>query len=204
MRNVDARARAADLLVQLATRGVRAVHGARDAAGDRSRAGRARPEPLDHRRGAGAVVGERVELLRADDAGDRRPVRGRPRGAVGGAERRAPEPFPPRDRGGTGPGDLQESVRPATDVRSTLRGDPAEPRAAVHGDRLGVDARADRGVHERPAVPGVRGGPAAAGVAVGADRGNADPRVHGAVGPAGARSGSRRSSCRPPTGTSRG
>ena len=31
-----------------------------------------------------------------------------------------------------------------------------QPRAALHGDRLGVPEGADRGVHDAPAVPGLR------------------------------------------------
>ena len=84
LRHLDARARAADVLVQLAARRVPALHRARLADGDRPRARGAGPEPVARRRGDPAVVHERVELLRPDDAGDRRAVRDRPRHAVGG------------------------------------------------------------------------------------------------------------------------
>ena len=88
LRHVDARARAADVLVQLAARRVPALHRARLADGDRPRAGGAGPEPVARRGGDPAVVHERVELLRPDDAGDRRALRDRPRHAVGGPARR--------------------------------------------------------------------------------------------------------------------
>ena len=56
---VDPRARAADLLVQLAARRVRALHGPGLADGDRPRAGRAGPDAVD-RRGRARAVGERA------------------------------------------------------------------------------------------------------------------------------------------------
>ena len=89
VRHLDAGARAADLLLQLAARRLRALHRPRLADGDRSRAGRARPVAVD-RRGRDRAVGQQlVELLRADHRGDRRALRRRPRGAVGGALRQS-------------------------------------------------------------------------------------------------------------------
>ena len=82
---VDPRARAADLLVQLAARRVPALHRPRVADGDRPRARRARPVAVDRRGRAGAVGELDVAVLRADHPGDRREVRHRPRGAVGDA-----------------------------------------------------------------------------------------------------------------------
>ena len=55
MRHVDARARAADLLVQLAARRLRALHRPGLADGDRSRPDRPRPVAVDRRGRAGAV-----------------------------------------------------------------------------------------------------------------------------------------------------
>ena len=63
---VDPRARAADLLVQLAARRVPALHGPGLADGDRPRARRARPVAVDRRGRAGAVGELDVAVLRAD------------------------------------------------------------------------------------------------------------------------------------------
>ena len=84
LRHLDARARAADVLVQLAARRLPALHGARLADGDRPRADRAGPVAVARRGGDPAVVDQRLELLRADDAGDRREVGGRHGHALGG------------------------------------------------------------------------------------------------------------------------
>ena len=51
-----------------------------------------------------------------------------------------------------------------------VRGDRPEPRAPLPGDRVGLLAREDRGVHDAAAVPGVQGRAAAARVAGGAGR----------------------------------
>ena len=84
LRDLDARARAADLLLQLAARRVPALHRARLPDGDRPRPRRARPVAVDRRGRDPAVVERRVDVLRPDHAGDRRALRDRPRGAVGG------------------------------------------------------------------------------------------------------------------------
>ena len=65
LRHVDARARAADLLVQLAARRVHALHRPGHADGDRPGARRPGPGPVDQRGRAPAVGEQRVELLRA-------------------------------------------------------------------------------------------------------------------------------------------
>ena len=87
VRHVDARARAADVLLQLAARRLRALHRPGLAARDRPRADRARPGAVDRRGRAGAVGQQLVELLRADHRGDRRALQRRPRGAVARAAR---------------------------------------------------------------------------------------------------------------------
>ena len=69
---------------------------------------------------------------------------------------------------------------------TAVRGDRPQPRAPLPRDRLGLLAGEDRGVHDAAAVPGLQGRAAAARVAGGARRRDADPRVHRAVGPAGA------------------
>ena len=81
-RRLAARARAADLLVQRPARRVPALHRPRLAARDRPRPARPRPEPLDRRGRARALVARRAGLLRVGDQGDRRPVRDRPRHAL--------------------------------------------------------------------------------------------------------------------------
>ena len=63
--------------LQLAARRLPALHRARLADGDRPGAGRAGPVAVARRGGDPAVVHQRVELLRADDPGDRRQVRDR-------------------------------------------------------------------------------------------------------------------------------
>ena len=97
-RTVAGRAGAEDLLVQLAARRLRALHGAGRADGDRPRADRARSGAVDQRRGARAVGGELFELLRAGDRGDRRALRRRSRRAVGGPAGGDARPVLERDR----------------------------------------------------------------------------------------------------------
>ena len=178
------RARAADLLVQLAAWRLPALHRARLADGDRPRARRARPDAVDRRGRDRAVVGERVGLLRPARAGDRRALRRRSRDAVAGPAGGSARLLPVRDQRRPCAGVLPEPLRPAALVCDPVRGDRAEPRASLPGDRVGLLAREDRGVHDAASVPGVQGRAAAAGVAGGAGRRHADPRVHGAVGAA--------------------
>ena len=146
-RAVAGRARAADLLVQLAPRRVRALHRARLADGDRPRAGRARPDAVDRRRRDRAVGEQRLQLLRAGDRGDRRALRRRPRRALGGAAAGAARPVPVRDRRRAAADLLSQPLRAPALLRDALRGDRREPRAPLPRDRLRVDAREDRGVH---------------------------------------------------------
>ena len=188
-RSEPGRARAADLQLQLAARGVPAVHGARLADGDRPRAGRARPDAVDRRGRDRAVGAERVRLLRPADPGDRRALRRRPRHAVGGPAAAVARLLPVRDQRRPRAGHLPQPVRAPALVRRHLRRDPPEPRAALPGDRVRAGAREDRGVHDAAPVPGLQGRPAAARVARGAGRRHGDPRVHRAVGPARARMG---------------
>ena len=63
-------------------------------------------------------------------------------------------------------------------LHDELRGHRPEPRAPLQGDRLGLVAREDRGVHDDAAVPGVQGRAAAAGVARREGRRDGDQRVH--------------------------
>ena len=101
LRHLDAGARAADVLVQLPARRLPALHRARLADGDRPGADRAGPEPVAGRRRHPALVHERLQLLRADDAGDRGQVGGghghRLGGPPGGRSRLLPVRHQRRD-----------------------------------------------------------------------------------------------------------
>ncbi len=177
-------ARAADLLVQLATRRVPALHRPRCAAGDRPRPARPRPVALDRRRRARAVVARQLELLRVRHPGDRRPLRDRSRGAVVGAPAGAAEPVPVRDGRRQGLRPVPQPDGPAPLVHARLRGHRGEPRAPLPRDRLEPAARAHRGVHELPAVPGLRRRATQARGAGGDGRQAQHPRVHPHVGAA--------------------
>ena len=179
------RARAADLLVQLPARRLRPLHGTRLADGDRSGAGRAGPVAVDRRRGARAVGEQQLQLLRAGDRGDRRALRGRPRGSLGGAARGAARPVPRRNQRRAGAGDLPQPLRAPALLRDALRGDRQEPAAPLSRDGLRVDAREDRGIHVAARVSGVRRRAAAGGVARGARRRHADRGLLRAVGATG-------------------
>ena len=160
---VARRARAAHLLVQLAARRLPALHGARRAARGRPGPRRARPDPRHRRGGARAVVGDELELLRVGDPGHRRPLRGRPRDAVGGAAAGAARPVPERHGRRARLRPVPQPHGPQALVHALVRGHHQEPRAALPRDRLRADPRADRGVHELPRLPGVRRRPAQAG-----------------------------------------
>ena len=67
-------------------------------------------------------------------------------------------------------------------VHDGVRGARLEPAAPLQGDGLVAAARADRGVHELPAVPGVRRCAAQARGARRDDRRGLDPCVHAHVG----------------------
>ena len=84
LRDLDAGAGAALVLVQRAARRLPALHRAGLDDGDRSGARGAGSVAVDQRGRDPAVVVGRDELLRADRAGDRRALRGRRRRAVGG------------------------------------------------------------------------------------------------------------------------
>ncbi len=201
---VAGRARAADLLVQLAARRVRPLHGARLADGDRPRAGRARPVAVDRRGRARAVGGQQLQLLRAGDRGDRRAATASISTRRGRSCREAARPVPARDGRRAAADHLPQPLRAPALVRDALRGDRRQPRAPLPRDRLGVDAGEDRGVHVAAAVPGLRRRAAAAGVARGARRRGRGSRTSARSRRGGRSSGSRRSSCRRPTATSRG
>ena len=147
------------------------------------------PDPtLADRRGrARAVVGDELELLRVGDPGHRRPLRGRPRDAVGRAARGAARALPERHGRRARLRPVPQPHGPQALVHALVRGHHQEPRAALPRDRLGADPRADRGVHELPRVPGVRRRAAEARGAGGDDRRTQYPRADEAVGGGGAR-----------------
>ena len=186
-RAVAGRARAEDLLVQLAAWRLRPLHRARLDDGDRPGAGGPRPVAVDQRRRAGAVGGEQLQLLRAAHRGDRRGVRRRPRHALGGARPRGTRRVPARHRRRGGQHHLPQPLRAPALLRDPLRGHHRQPRTPLPRDRLRVLAGEDRGVHVAAPVPGLRRRAAAAGVARGAGRRDADRGLHGALGAARAR-----------------
>ena len=69
-------------------------------------------------------------------AGDRRALRRRPRGAVGGPAGRVAGPLPVRHQRRPRPGLLPQPLRPPALLRDALRGDRPEPRAPLPRDRL--------------------------------------------------------------------
>ena len=172
LRHLDARARAADLLVQLArTAPARAAPGwARrwrstpswSCPTRRCRSARARSLPWST---------ERVELLRADHAGDRRDAT---RSTWTTPWEDLPEEqrdlLPVRHERRPRLHLLPQPLRAPALVHDALRGHRPQPRAPLPRDRLRLVAREDRGVHVGAAVPGVPGRAAAARVAGGAGR----------------------------------
>ncbi len=180
-RRVARRAAAAHLLVQLAARSLSALHRARRAAGDRSRPARPRSVAVDRRRRAGAVGGRRLGVLRVGDPGDRRPLRDPDRRAVGGADRRPAVALPRRHRRRQGVRPVPQPDGASPLVHGRLRGDRHVAAAPVPRDGLVDAARAHRGVHVVPPVPGLQGGAAQAGSAGRHGRPQEHPRVHAPV-----------------------
>ena len=186
-RRVAAGAAAAHLLVQLATRRVPALHGARLAAGDRPGPRRPRSVALDRRRRARALVGGRLDgFLRGGQPGDRRSLRNRHVEAVGRADRSGAELVPRRDTRREGLRPVPQPDGAQAPVHARIRRHRREPPAPVQGDGLVAAARADRGVHVVPSVPGVQGRATEARSARRHGRRPLDQRVHTDVG--GARS----------------
>ena len=180
LRDLHARAGAALVLVQRAARRLPALHRAGLDDGDRPGAGGAGSVAVDQRGRDPAVVLGRDGLLRADRAGDRRALRGGRRRAVGGPDRGGAQPLPVRHQRRQAVRHLPQPDGPQAVVHDDLRGHRPEPRAPLQGDGLRLVAGEDRGVHVDAPVPGVRGRAAAAGVAGGQGRRDADPRVHAA------------------------
>ena len=173
-RRLPAGAPAPDLLVQLAPRRLPALHRPRRPAGDRSRPPGPGPDAAARR---GARPAER-QLVRGRHPGDRRPVRDRPGHALAGPDRGAAGLLPPRHQGRADLRQLPEPDGPEAFVHAGVRRPRHESAAPLPRDRLVVDARADRGVHELPALPGVQRRPPQARGAGGHRRRQQHPRVH--------------------------
>ena len=179
LRDLDARARAALVLVQRAARRLPALHRAsarrwrstrsswcrtRRCRSTRARSCRGRAGATSYYEQIAQAIAERYEVDL--DA----PWEDLPRGAA--------EPLPVRHQRRQAVRLLPQPDGPQAVVHDDLRGHRPEPRAPLQGDRLRLVAREDRGVHVGAAVPGVRGRAAAAGVAGGQGRRDGDPRVH--------------------------
>ena len=148
LRDLDARARAADLLLQLTPRRLPALHRAGVADGDRSGARRARPVAVD-RRGRDPPVGERGDdVLRPDHAGDRGALRDRPRRGLVRPAGGAAGPVPVRHERRPDLRHLPQPDGAQALLHDELRGHRPQPRAALQGDRLRLVAGEDRGVHD--------------------------------------------------------
>ena len=188
LRHVDARARAADLLVQLAARRVPALHRPRLADGDRPRAGRAGPDAVD-RRGRARAVGERARRSTTS-----RSPRRSPRSTTSTSRR----------RGTTLDEDARELFLYGTERRPDRRSPTATATAASARTRRAsrASSRTSSAATRRPtpsssrekieeymsmrpcpACKGARLRPESRAVLVGGMR---DPRVHRAERPAGA------------------
>ena len=164
LRHLDARARAADLLVQLPARLLSTLPRAWLPAGDRPGADRPRPDPLDLRGRARAVDEGRVRSTtgacsrrsprRTGSTSDvpwRDLRRARPRAAARGHRRTSATRSRYRNRFGR---QRKYTVR--------FEGMLAQPPAPLREHRLGEHPRAGRVADGAAAVPGVRRRPAAA------------------------------------------
>ena len=123
------------------------------------------------------MVDRQLELLRGGHPGDRGQVGDRPRQAVAGADRGGAGSLPVRHGRRADLRALPQPDGAEALVHARLRGDRQEPRAPLSRDGLVTAARADRGVHELPAVPAVRRRAAQARGARGHDRREEHPRV---------------------------
>ena len=188
LRHLDAGARAADLLVQLAARLLPALPRARLPAGDRPRADRPRPDAVDLRGRARAVDEGRLDLPPAAARGGRRGERDRHRHAVAATCPsatasscwRAPATSATRS---------PTATASAAGARTRVRFEGMLPslQRRYERHRLREHPRADRGADGAAALPGVRRRAAAAGEPRGHGRRAQHLRVHAAVGARGAR-----------------
>ena len=154
-RRLAPRARAQDLLLQLAARRLPAVHGTRRAARDRPGPARPGHVALDRRGRARAVDDREPGLLRQRHPGRRGALRDLARHAVAGSHGRAAGPLPVRNGRRQALRHVPQPDGAEAPVHDGVRGSRREPPAPLQGDGLLAAARADRGVHELPPVPPV-------------------------------------------------
>ena len=185
LRYLDTRARAEDLLLQLAPRGLRALPWPRLPAGDRPRAGRSRPDPLAGGGRSAALAARPLALLEAGGRGGGREQRSGHDHALAGADGRRARDLPLWHRLGAAQGQLPQPLRPQPLLQRPLRGDRQQSRAPLRRDRLRAGPRADRGLHGRAALPRVRRCPAAPREPRGQGRRNQHCRVQRALGAGG-------------------
>ena len=164
------RARAAQLLLQLALRRLPGLRGAGDQVRGGPRAGRARRQPLAGRGRAGALGRGAQRVLHRAPGRRGRARRVRLRHAVEVAQGQGQEARPLRLGHQADPGHLQEPVRAQAVLRGDLRGHHPLAAAPARRGRVGLVPRADRAVHARGGLPGLPRGAPQARVA-GRDRG---------------------------------
>ena len=132
VRHLDPRARAADLLLQLAPRRLRPLPRARLPESDRPGAGRPRPDALARRGRAAALEPRRHRLLATADRRRRRGERRRRRQALAEAEEGRARDLPQRDGRRTPPGHLHATASAAAaPTRSASRGSSTSSSAAT-------------------------------------------------------------------------
>ena len=157
------RAGAPQLLVQLALRRLRALRRPRHPLRGRPRAGRARPRPLVDEGAIAPWAGGRTPVLRPAARGGVRGQRHRPRRAVVEAAPRPSRSCCSTASQGRGHGPVPATATAAArSYDAQLRGRHPVPAAPPQRGRERLGPRADRGLHARGAVPGVRRRPAQA------------------------------------------
>ena len=169
LRHLDARAGAADLLLQLAPRLLPALPRAGLSARHRPRADRPRPDPVDLGGGAGSVDEGRLGVPPAAAGGRRRGERDRHRHPLAGPARERSRAAPGGNRRRASHGLLPQPLRPAARLHGPLRRHAGQPRATLREHGLGEHPRANRGADGPAALPGLRRSAPAAG----------EPRGHG-------------------------
>ena len=189
LRRLDAGDRAADLLVQLAARRLRALPRARLPAGHRPRADRARPDALDLRGRARPMDEGGLDVPPAPARSGRRVVRDRHLDPVARARPVRARPAAGRHRLREAHDLLQEPLRPPAHLQRAVSRHARLAREALREHGLREHPRPGRGAHGDAAVPGVRRRAPSARVARGHGRRPRRLRVHAPVGAGGARVG---------------